>query len=170
MAAVAVASSLLCALCSPSGQMVRVPPSPRSSALQQLAAVPTSPLVVALDVDGVLLDSEPELTRVAWRTSCQLWPEVTDACAVTEHLMDDTRPALRHWRGWHADLARSEDEAAAANRAQRIGRSAARAALHGGGTQRKSEEAATHCCHSLLARSRATGTRSSRKCLRRAIS
>ena len=67
---------------------VRSSPRVRSSPLV-LTAVPMAPLVVALDVDGVLIDSEPELSHVAWRTSCQLWPEMTEACEVTDHLMDD---------------------------------------------------------------------------------
>ena len=46
-------------------------------------------LVVTLDYDGVLVDTEPELTQLAWRTAGQLWPEVVDACAAVERVMDE---------------------------------------------------------------------------------
>ena len=32
--------------------------------------------IFALDFDGVLCDSESELTRSAWRAACELWPDV----------------------------------------------------------------------------------------------
>ena len=53
-------------------------------------AVYAGPMAVALDFDGVLVDSEPELSRVAWRTSCRLWPALTDECAIVDHLMDES--------------------------------------------------------------------------------
>ena len=53
-------------------------------------SVYAGPMAVALDFDGVLIDSEPELSRVAWRTSCRLWPALTDECAIVDHLMDES--------------------------------------------------------------------------------
>ena len=53
-------------------------------------SVYAGPMAVALDFDGVLVDSEPELSRVAWRTSCRLWPALTDECAIVDHLMDES--------------------------------------------------------------------------------
>lgn len=44
-------------------------------------AAATDSGVVALDFDGVLVDSEPELTRTAWRASLELWPDLMDNAA-----------------------------------------------------------------------------------------
>ena len=52
-------------------------------------SVYAGPMAVSADFDGVLVDSEPELSRVA-RTSCRLWPALTDECAIVDHLMDES--------------------------------------------------------------------------------
>ena len=41
----------------------------------------SSSSVALLDLDGVLCDSEEELTRSAWRTASELWPDVVAAAA-----------------------------------------------------------------------------------------
>ena len=50
--------------------------------------------VVALDLDGVICDSEPELTTRAWRATCELWPDVMGA---TAELGPKTAGARRAW-------------------------------------------------------------------------
>jgi len=41
----------------------------------------TPPLIIAFDLDGVIVDSEPELTQTAWRTACRLWPALMEETA-----------------------------------------------------------------------------------------
>jgi hypothetical protein len=55
----------------------------RTSTLLMSTRHPPS-LVVALDFDGVLCDSEPELTRTAWRTARALWPSLMEETAALE--------------------------------------------------------------------------------------
>lgn len=55
--------------------------------------------VVALDFDGVLCDSEPELTRTAWRTCVALWPEVMERAADTATETPWKAGARRAWTG-----------------------------------------------------------------------
>ena len=52
--------------------------------------------VVALDLDGVICDSEPELTKRAWRATCELWPDVMGA---TAELGPRKAGARRAWAG-----------------------------------------------------------------------
>jgi len=47
-------------------------PSPRCGRI----VASSSSNIFALDFDGVLCDSESELTRSAWRAACELWPDV----------------------------------------------------------------------------------------------
>ena len=49
-----------------------------------------TPLVVALDFHGVVMDSEPVMARVAWRTSSRLWPQMVQESAATERVMDES--------------------------------------------------------------------------------
>ena len=46
-----------------------------------LAEQDLSGTVLALDFDGVLCDSEPELTRSAWRAARERWPELMESAA-----------------------------------------------------------------------------------------
>ena len=50
----------------------------------------------ALDFDGVIVDSEPESTRAAWRAALELWPDIME-----EAPSIDPREAgvLRKWTG-----------------------------------------------------------------------
>ena len=57
-------------------------------------AAPTR--VICLDFDGVLCDSEPALTRIAWRAACERWPDVMSA---TLALDPKTAGARRSWTG-----------------------------------------------------------------------
>ena len=57
------------------------PPLTAPFATPRAPAIVASGSVVALDFDGVLCDSEPELTRSAWRTAKTLWPELMASAA-----------------------------------------------------------------------------------------
>jgi phosphoglycolate phosphatase-like HAD superfamily hydrolase len=57
---------------------------------------PCASCVAALDFDGVIVDSEPELTRTAWRAASKLWPELMEAAAELEPLEAGARKA---WAG-----------------------------------------------------------------------
>lgn len=72
-------------------------------------AVPTGPLVVALDFHGVVMDTEPVMTRVAWRTGCELWPHLTDECTITERVMDESAYADRRRLGGQPLCGTAED-------------------------------------------------------------
>lgn len=65
--------------------------------------------VVALDFDGVICDSEPELTRSAWRTAVELWPDRMSAAA---ELDPQSAGARRAWVGgdWEGLQGLSDDE------------------------------------------------------------
>jgi len=67
------------------------------------------PLVVALDFDGVCIDSEPETSRVAWRTACELWPHLTDECSLTERVMDESAYVERRRLGGEPLCGTAED-------------------------------------------------------------
>lgn len=54
--------------------------------------------VVALDFDGVIVDSEPEVTRAAWRATCLLWPDVAGMAAEAEG-SPWTAGARKAWAG-----------------------------------------------------------------------
>ena len=70
--------------------MARAPSTPSRCFSAQMKAY-GGPLVVALDYDGCLIDSEPELTQVAWRTARRLWPEkMDDVAAIDSGLMDES--------------------------------------------------------------------------------
>jgi len=56
----------------------------QSAARQRTSTLIMSSLVVALDFDGVICDSEPELTRTAWRTARELWPSLMEETAALE--------------------------------------------------------------------------------------
>ena len=71
-----------------SGSRLTTVGRPRHAAAR--LSVPLGPMVVALDFDGVCLDSEPEASRVAWRTACELWPWLTEECSLTERVMDES--------------------------------------------------------------------------------
>ncbi len=67
--------------------------------------------VVALDFDGVLCDSEPELTRSAWRAACELWPDVM--ARASEMAEEPWRAGARKaWTGgdWEPQLGIGPDE------------------------------------------------------------
>lgn len=72
-------------------------------------SVSTCPLVVALDFHGVIMDTEPVMTRVAWRTSCRLWPHLTDECSVTERVMDESAYVDRRRLGGQPLCGTAED-------------------------------------------------------------
>ena len=72
-------------------------------------SVTTGPLVVALDFHGVIIDSEPVMSRVAWRTGCRLWPHLTDGCAVTEGVMDESAYVDRRRLGGQPLCGTAED-------------------------------------------------------------
>jgi hypothetical protein len=63
-------------------------------------AAPGPARVVAIDFDGVLLDSEPLLTRTAWRASKERWPDVMLASA---ELDPRAAGARRAWVGGEWD-------------------------------------------------------------------
>ena len=63
--------------------------------------------VIALDFDGVLCDSEPELTRSAWRTAVELWP---DRMVLASELDPKAAGARRAWVGGNWDGLKGEDE------------------------------------------------------------
>jgi len=99
------ASALLCAsVCHP---RVSAPPMLASGGLA------SGGLVVALDLDGVLCDSEPELALTAWRTACQLWPDVMAKAAYLEQTLDSPAQlgARRSWTDgdWEALSGNGED-------------------------------------------------------------
>ena len=48
-------------------------------------------VVVALDFDGVLLDTEPERAQVAWRASCGLWPQLPDLALASAEIVKKSR-------------------------------------------------------------------------------
>ena len=52
--------------------------------------------VVCLDFDGVLCDSEPALTKTAWRAACKRWPDVMQATVTVDPKMAGAR---RAWTG-----------------------------------------------------------------------
>ena len=76
---------------------MRLPVLPLSSprAAPPLLCAP-SQTVWALDFDGVIVDSEPESTRAAWRAALELWPDIME-----EAPSIDPREAgvLRKWTG-----------------------------------------------------------------------
>lgn len=72
-------------------------------------SVPLGPMVVALDFDGVCLDSEPEASRVAWRTACELWPWLTEECRLTERVMDESAYVDRRRLGGQPLCGTAED-------------------------------------------------------------
>ena len=72
-------------------------------------SVPLGPMVVALDFDGVCLDSEPEASRVAWRTACELWPWLTEECTLTERVMDESAYVDRRRLGGQPLCGTAED-------------------------------------------------------------
>lgn len=57
--------------------------------------------VVALDFDGVICDSEPELTLSAWKAASELWPEIMTSAAALD---PKEAGARRSWVGgqWSA--------------------------------------------------------------------
>ena len=69
-------------------------PAPRAPTVTMTATSPTR--VVALDFDGVLCDSEPELTATAWKASCQQWPETMEKLAALD---PKAAGARRAWTG-----------------------------------------------------------------------
>ena len=75
----------------------------------RLMSVYDGPLVVALDFHGVIVDSEPVMSRVAWRTGCRLWPHLTDECAVTEGVMDESAYVERRRLGGQPLCGTAED-------------------------------------------------------------
>ena len=102
-----------------SGSRLTTVGRPRHAAAR--LSVPLGPMVVALDFDGVCLDSEPEASRVAWRSVRAV--AMADR-GVQPHRARDGRVGLRgppaarrpaalwHRRGRHAPLAPGEDAAA----------------------------------------------------------
>jgi len=56
----------------------------------------TTPPIALLDFDGTICDSEPELTRTAWRTARELWPREMSAAAVLDPMDAGVR---RAWVG-----------------------------------------------------------------------
>ena len=63
---------------------------PRHNPITLLSSTSSTPLVVVLDYDGVCCDSEAELTRAAWRTALNLWPDTVAKCQAVSHLMDES--------------------------------------------------------------------------------
>ena len=60
---------------------VSFPRGPSRATRVTLAEQDLSGTVLALDFDGVLCDSEPELTRSAWRAARERWPELMESAA-----------------------------------------------------------------------------------------
>ena len=85
---------------------MRLPVLPLSSprAAPPLLCAPSS-TVWALDFDGVIVDSEPESTRAAWRAALELWPDIME-----EAPSIDPREAgvLRKWTGGSWDEMRKD--------------------------------------------------------------
>ena len=68
------------------------------------------PLVVALDYDGVICDTEPELTAVAWRAGKALWPQLMEDCtAIDGGLMDESAYVDRRRLGGQPLRGRGDD-------------------------------------------------------------
>lgn len=70
--------------CSTLGCVQLAPHRQRRAAAPRLGDTCSTQLVVALDFDGVLCDSEPELTQTAWRTARKLWPELMEETSALE--------------------------------------------------------------------------------------
>ncbi|KAL1524040.1 hypothetical protein AB1Y20_018954 [Prymnesium parvum] len=62
------------------GLSPRAPPCHRRTPSPAMRSPPPSP-VIALDLDGVLVDSQAERLRSAWRTARALWPDAFDGIA-----------------------------------------------------------------------------------------
>jgi hypothetical protein len=60
------------------------PRTVQSAARQRTSKLSMSSLVIALDFDGVICDSETELTRTAWRTARELWPSLMEETTALE--------------------------------------------------------------------------------------
>ena len=77
---------------------------PLARAAPPLLCAP-SQTVWALDFDGVIVDSEPESTRAAWRAALELWPDIME-----EAPSIDPREAgvLRKWTGGSWDEMRKD--------------------------------------------------------------
>jgi len=70
--------------------------------LARCVAPSASAIVTALDFDGVLCDSEPELTRSAWRAAKELWPDMMES--VGEYASEPWQAgARRAWAGGEWD-------------------------------------------------------------------
>lgn len=85
--------------------------APQRHAAPRLCAAGRPHHVAALDFDGVIVDSEPELTRAAWRASLELWPE---QMAAAREFSQDPRlaGARRAWAGgeWQPLLGDGDDD------------------------------------------------------------